>query len=346
MSPRLKKWLVRLGYPAFYFMALLTFLYLTFPFDRLKDRLVAEFNSNLRSGDAQLHIDSLDSYWLSGVEAEGVRLSKPAPPATSANPKPKAQETRIDQLQVRTSLLPLLVGTIHVAFSAKALGGEVEGHTSDADGNRTLAVEVENLDVGQVSLVSEVVGLPMKGALSGKVDLVLPEGKLSKADGSIELTISNLSVGDGKAKLKDTLALPKLQAGNVELRAEATKGQLTIDKLNAKGKDLELVSSGRIRLRDSFDSSIMELNLRFRFADAYKEKNDTTKGLFGSKGSKAPALFDLDPKNRRAKRPDGFYAWRASGPVSRIQFNPAGGAAAVGGRGSPRPKLGGFPRQR
>ena len=45
-------------------------------------------------------------------------------------------------------------------------------------------------------------------------------------------------------------------------------------------------------------------------------------------GSTAPGLFDLDPKNKRAKRPDGFYGYRASGTFSSPSFTPNPGSAA------------------
>ena len=103
-------------------------------------------------------------------------------------------------------------------------------------------------------------------------------------------------LGDGKAKIRDTIALPKLDAGELVLEAEAADGRLKIDKLTAKGHDLELVADGRIRLRDPFDSSLAELNLRFKFSDAYTNKNDMTRGLFGAPGSNIPGLFDLNPE--------------------------------------------------
>ena len=59
----------------------------------------------------------------------------------------------------------------------------------------------------------------------------------------------------------------------------------------------------------------------------YKTKDDMTKGLFGAPGSKVPGAFDFDPKNKRAKRPNGSYAWRVTGPFAKLRFRPAGGKA-------------------
>jgi hypothetical protein len=56
-----------------------------------------------------------------------------------------------------------------------------------------------------------------------------------------------------------------------------------------------------------------------------------TRGLFGAPGSSVPGLFDLDPKNKRAKGADGFYGWRVAGALSQPVFTPhpsAGGATA------------------
>jgi hypothetical protein len=50
-----------------------------------------------------------------------------------------------------------------------------------------------------------------------------------------------------------------------------------------------------------------------------------------------PGLFDLDPKMKRAKRPDGSYGWRASGALARLSFVPAPSATGSAGLSS-KPK--------
>jgi type II secretion system protein N len=329
LSPRLQQVLRWFGYGVFYCLCLVLFAYLTFPYERLRDRIVAEFNAHQTGPKPlRLKLGDLSSYWLSGIEAEQIELISPAEPA-SAEPgasgeaaKPqKPKVMTIDQAHGSISLLRLLFGTVHISFGADAFGGELSGLTSDADGSRKLEIELDELDFGQAPLFGDAVGLPLSGKLSGTIDLLLPEGKLSKADGKINLKVVALAVGDGKAKIRDAIALPKVDAGDLVLEAEATNGQLKVTNLGAKGPDLELSSDGSLRLKDNFDSSIMSLGLRFKFTDSYTNKNEITRGLFGS--GTTPGLFDLDPKNKRAKRPDGFYGWRASGSVAHLQFTPS-----------------------
>ncbi len=340
MTPRVKKILRAVLYPLFYSVLLFLFFIWTFPYDRLKERVLAEFNASQPLGNGtRMEIDALDGYWLSGIEAEGVRLISPPRPVSESDDedgdekekekkpkKPEPKVVEIDAVHARVSLLRLLFGTTHVSFGADAFGGELSGFTSDADDARTLEIELESVGLTDMPMLASAVGLPMTGAMTGRVELTLPEQKLSQAAGLINLTAVDVTIGDGKAKIRDTIALPKLDAGELVIEATVEEGRVDIEKLTAKGPDFELDANGKIRLRDPFESSLVELNLRFKFTDAYKNKNDMTRGLFGTPGSSAPGLFDIDPKNQRAKRPDGFYAFRVTGPFSKLDTQPASGS--------------------
>lgn len=329
MNPRLKRILVWVGYPLFYLFALFLFAYWTFPYERIRDRIIADYNANRTPDSYRLEIEDLDGYWLSGIEIENATMTPPPPPKSEADadggaPEPKVIE--IGEAHARASILRLLLGTMHLSFGAEAFGGELDGVWRDGSDEKSIEMELDEVDVGQMPYLSEAVGgLPMGGALTGTVSLVMPEGKLSKASGTIELNIVDLSIGDGKTKMKDVPlpALPKLRAGDLELKAEATEGRMKVTKLEAKGTDLEVISEGKIRLRDPLDSSLAELNLRYKFSDKYRTKNDVTKALFGDPVTKSKGLMDLDPKVKRASRPDGFYAWRMTGPLGKLSFQPS-----------------------
>ncbi len=338
LSPRLRKVLRALGYGAFYWFALLVFVYLTFPYERLRDRIIAEFNARQTGPDAmRLELDAVSGYWLSGVEAEGIRLISPPKAAATVDataPAPKQSVLSVDSAHARVGILPLLFGSVRLSFGADAFGGSVSGETSESDGARRLELELEDLALDKASLLADIVGLPLAGTLGGKLEFVLPEGKLAKADGTVALKIQGLSVGDGKAKIRNTIALPKVEAGDLTLDGEATAGQLKITNFAASGPDLQFASDGSVRLRDPLGTSLCTLSARFKFTDRYIGKNDMTKSLFGAPGSSVPGLFDLDPKNKRAKGPDGFYGWRVTGVLNEPQFTPYPSAGGPG----PKPR--------
>ncbi|HEY3234357.1 MAG TPA: type II secretion system protein GspN [Polyangiaceae bacterium] len=326
LSPRTRRILRWVGYPLFYLFCLIAFAKLVFPYDRLKERLETSYNSKPGLDDTRLQIGSMSSYWLTGIEAEDVSLIPTKPGKEAAKP------TTINHLHASVSVLRWLFGTLRVAFGAEAMGGEVSGNFSNSDDARSLLLEVDKLEFADLPLVAEAVGLPTSGKLDGEIELEFPQHRLSKAVGTVSLVASDLAVGDGKAKIRDTIALPKLNAGKLELKAEAADGELQIKTFTIRGPDLELTAEGSIRLRDRFQSSMVDMKLSFKFTDQYKNRNDLTRGLFGTTGSNIPGAFDLDPKNRQAKMADGSYSWRVGGAVGHLSFVPSGGGDEAPGR--------------
>ena len=336
MNAKQKRILKYVGYAAFYLFSLVFFAFISFPFDRLRTRIQSEFNAN-QTGPSPLtlRLGHLSSYWLSGIRADDVDLISPpsaTPPEDPAKPaKPKVM--RVDTVHARVSLLRLLFGTMHVNFGASAFGGEISGFTSDADGARKLELEIEDLGLADAPLLADMLGLPIGGRLGGHIEFLLPEGKSSKAEGKVDLKFSGLSAGDGKTKVLNAIALPKVEVGDLTLKATAAAGTLKVDELKAAGKDLDLHGDGSLRLRDTFEQSVLSLNARFKFNERFTNKDDMTRTLFGAPGSSAPALFDLVPQNKQAKRPDGFYGWRVNGTFSHPTFAPSASSGAVGGAG-------------
>jgi type II secretion system protein N len=272
-----------------------------------------------------------------GVEAEGIRFIELAVPVEAEDGAPAPQELNIDEVSVSVSALSYIFGTISIDFDAVLGGGEISGSFEQNADAAQIVAEGEGVDISGLTVLSAGIGLPLGGELSGKVDLRLPEGQMKKAEGATELTIANLTAGDGKAKIRNTIALPKLSAGNLVLKAEATDGRLEISQLSADGKDFQLDASGRIRMREPFDKSAVSMDATFKFKDAYTAKSDLTKSIFGSPDSKIPALFDMDPMVRRAKQPDGSYSWQVSGLLAKPSFRPGATKAARGGAGSREP---------
>jgi type II secretion system protein N len=333
MTPRVRQILKWVGYVGFYLFALLVFAYLTFPYNRLGDRIVQEFNARQTGPKPmRLKLGNMSSYWLGGVEADDITLTSPGEPDEQGKPG-KLKVLKIDTAHASISFLRLLVGTVRISFGAKGFGGELSGATSTADEGRQLEVELEDLDLGQAPLFADAVGLPLSGKLNGTIDLLMPEEKLSKAEGKINLKVTDLGAGDGKAKIMGAIALPRLDAGELTLDAEAKTGNLKITNFSANGPDLKLESEGTLRLRDTLDTSLLSLNVSFKFQDRYTNKSDITKSLFGS-GS-MPGLFDLDPKMKHAKRADGSYGWRASGLLTRLNFSPAPTSMSSSGSSKP-----------
>ncbi|WP_438026265.1 type II secretion system protein GspN [Sorangium sp. So ce233] len=350
---KIAKWAV---YPLFYLFCLGLFGYLTFPYDRLKDRLIAEFDRAQQkrgSGPAQrLEIDELDAYWFTGVEMRGVRLIMPPNEVGSSSrtsaaaftsgdaakdgaPKPSVIE--IDEAHARMKILPLLIGRMRVSFWASVFGGEVEGVVPMGKSGGEMHVEVSDVELAKVGPLGDILGLPIAGTLSATLELDAPEGKFNKANGTLEVSAKEVSVGDGKTKIQGLIALPEAKLGELVLSAEAKEGVLKITKMTANGSDLELDGDGKVNMREPWNNSTADLYVRFKFTDAYRSKNDLTKSLLGAPGSNMSGLIEMQqPKMKRSKRADGFYGWHIHGALKRPRFDPhAADSPAARGRSKP-----------
>lgn len=348
LDTRITKILRWCGYPLFYVFCLMVFARLTFPYERIKNRIIAEFDARQTGPERKrLEIEEVSGHWFTGVEAEGVRLittpreSKPGSDEPDKTQE-KASVLSIDSLYGSVSLLRLIFGTLSVDFGAELGEGEIDGNLVRSSELSKLEVQLQDVSVAGLAPLEEIVELPLGGTLAGSIDFEMPEGELAQSHGNIQLTIEDLEIGDGKAKIRNTIALPKLRAGSLELVAEAEEGKLELKSFSANGPDFQLKSTGSLRLRDPFNSSIADLRVTFKFKDGYKNKNDITRGLFGAPDSKVPGLFDLDPKIKRAKGNDGSYGWRVSGQVAKMNFAPAAdgtpGARRLGSTSRTRPK--------
>lgn len=334
MSERVKLWLVRIGHVVFYMLAFVLFASLLFPYNALKDSIVLQFNAEQRATNSpqQLAIDDLGWYWFTGVRAKGVELR-----AASTDPGKAPTVIKIDEVRGRIGVFGLLLGDKDVTFHLDVLGGKVDGSFELHGKDRAVELRFEGVDVHKLDMLQELIGLPVEGKLGGTITIALPEGKASKGMGKVDLELKDVAIGDGKAKLKGALDWPKLSVGNLIFEAEAKDGQLKISKFGASGKDLEVVGDGRVQMRELATESTLDVNLRFRIADAYKGKSDTTKNLFGAPGGgKAGDIELFVPEMKQAKQPDGFYAFHVQGLLGKPSFVPAGAGGSMGPFGLPK----------
>lgn len=320
-------------YVLFYLTCLRFFLPLTFPYDKVKDRIVAEFNSQQRNSSRpqELQIDQLESYWRTGVKAKGVRLISPP---TEVGKAPSVLS--IDEARVWGSIL----GAFHtVNFDVDAFDGAIKGDVENSGTTRDIDVEFDGVDLARIDLIAASIGFPLDGKVYGPIKLNLPEGKASKGNGSIALEAKDLYAGSLKDKeltIKTPMGpftLPRLKIGNLTITGEAKDGVLKISKISATGGDVDVAGDGKIQLRELATDAHLDINLKFKINDSYRNKNDKTKLLFGAPGAKEKPMIEMDPKMSRAKTADGFYVLRIGGTLGRPDVQPgsgAGGAAQPG----------------
>jgi len=353
---RVAKWV---AYPLFYLLCLALFGYLSFPYEQLKTRIIAEFDRTQRRSSRgqepmRLEIDDLDSYWFSGVEVTGARLIIPPKKRSSKKrtmsfgggtkkdePK-KASVLTIDRVTARVQMLPLLIGDVQINFDAEAFGGEISGSLPVGADGGDVEIEFVGLQLLDVApLQTTLEGIPLQGVASGAVSLMPRNGKFSKADGRLAVVVDTVKLGNKQkgddGKLKDVVEmqgveLPSVLVGTINIEATAKDGLLTIEDFGAKGRDFELLGDGKVKLHESWDRSQADVYLKFRFSDSYRTKSDAATSLLGEPGAKYPPVIEAAPGSpfKRAKTEDEFYRFHINGALNKLDFKPAGNKSARG----------------
>jgi type II secretion system protein N len=348
MSPLMKKLFKWIGYPLFALVMFVFFAYATCPYDKIKDRIEQHMSA---SGELEVSIDDLGPSPLTGLSADGVLVvmkPKPTPVPMMAPgsegaprpPKPKPLRLLLEEVVIKVGLIALMQGGTDVDFRVSGLGGRVEGsYTAQKKAGWTLKIDASDIQLAALPGIKEMVGLPLAGTLSAKVDLKVPKHRLSNASGQIEIECEACAIGDGKAKLKVPgnpmlamgIKMPRVRLGRLGGRVQVENGEATLDNVSAKSQDVELKLEGGFSLRNPVAFSNAQAYLQFKVSPTLKKRD--------------PKFELLESGLTNAKRSDGFFGMRVVGPLKSLRFipsrvgppqEPRRGPGQRGPRGGPR----------
>lgn len=296
---QLALWKRLLAYAAFSLVSLVLAIFLTFPYEALKDRARTEADA----AGLFLRIGSMGPGFFS-VRATDLRLSKKVKGAEAAAP----EALQIDSVSVGPSLFPP-----GLKVNAKLLGGSAFVRVSVLGGVRAELDEVD-LSKGNMKGFS---GVDLAGKLSGDLALSIPRSAvgnappqpdLGLATGTVALIGQGLTVNGGTMNLvipmygnePTPLDLPKIQLGDLNGKLSFDKGAGKVDELTQKSPDLEASVSGTVKLAKRLEYSELAMEVRFKPDPEFQKRL----GLIGA----AFSAIGPDPKDTswRLGRLSGF----------------------------------------
>jgi type II secretion system protein N len=221
-----KKLIRRLSLAAYFVAVFLFFLFLLFPYDRVKLKLESEVRQR---APVELSIARISPRFINLFELSDVVVSD--------------QKGRVlfESPSVRTavSLVGLLRGTLSLDMKAKAYGGNLLMKTQQGRGRQYFLIDANGLDLGSYRLLKDA-GFKFSGRLGGNVEMTGDAGKgrlWAKGLTSRELTIKGFPV-------------PDLDFEQCWFEAEIKGDRLTIKKLELDGKELKVRCLGDLVLRE------------------------------------------------------------------------------------------------
>jgi type II secretion system protein N len=323
LSARWLRALRVVGYVVFALLVAVTTLYVTLPRERIKEKIEATLSQdpatalaqgNLAAIGMNVDIGELGLTLLTGAGLTAERIELRSRPV---NPSDKPARYVIDDATVKVGLLGAIFNRPTYRFTAHAFDGEVSGAITMAPAEQTIRIDAKGLVLTGVQAIQQSVGLPIAGAVSGKIDAVAPQNLAANMSGVVELSVEDLVVGDGKAKLTVPndpflaagVTFPRLRIGTLNGKLVMEKGKGKLEGLYAKSPDIEAYLDGYVELRDPLGTSQVHAYLRFKPSEALTKREPTIELMTNALGA-------------MAKRPDGFLGFQITGPLSALFYLP------------------------
>jgi type II secretion system protein N len=287
-------WTQMLGYMSLFWLFFFVFLYLTFPYDAVKNSLIAQVEG---LGPVRVDVEKLVPYRLTGVAVRNVTVSK--------FKKQDEVLVKIDRARIRLHVLPLLTGKIVADWDIYGYGGGIAGQTIYSKKQTAVAANFKGLDMARSGAEQQLrnygeVGL--SGLLDGKVEFFVHSEQKTKNRGLVRLEYHDLKFKVANSSLLSG-DVPEIAFNNPAVVQLSMKNQLfTIDEWKMAGDNLEIKASGRVTLRDRVNQS--RFNLKFGVKPS--EKIDDALGMI--------AMMLPEPND------EGFYNFSLTGTPASPKF--------------------------
>jgi type II secretion system protein N len=283
-----------LGYVGFFLLSFVMGLYLTFPWNVAKDRLIALAEARTGMG---FKARSLEPSWVTGVIVEDLEIT----------PQGKTTAIHLDRVKARVSLLRLIAGKLGISFALPLGKGAVEGDLMIDDEVVDIEAKVAAVQLDQVAFLLEMTGLPLVGTIDLDADLVLGKKDPKKTEGKLLLKTAGLKIEKG-GKIGMFPVPVDLDLGTLTLDVPIKEGRAELKGTRLPGTDLEILLDGDVSPQLPFSKSNVNLMVGLKPS----EKIFTAEPLFRA----------LLKNFESAKDPEGFYGISLTGSLQhpRVQM--------------------------
>lgn len=281
IGPRARLALKITGYTLFALVAFVYAVHLTFPYERVRDKLVEQLSAKY-----DVKILGVERSWVPGRFAlTGVTLtSRPA----AAGQAPTVMFFKRVELDLK--ILPLLGKRVEVGLDVRTGNGSITGSVSYQGRDAVASLKLTHVPLATLPGITDAVGLPMDGNADGKVSLRLVNGDWSKKTaGGIELGCRvGCAVGDGVTKIypkpqrpsdaalyRDGLTVPRILLDSFLIAIDIKDGQAKLRTFDLKSQDGEVEVDFAIKLaRQTKDLGQSTINgcIRYKCAAEFQRK--------------------------------------------------------------------------
>ncbi|MBI2342219.1 MAG: type II secretion system protein GspN [Deltaproteobacteria bacterium] len=285
-----------IGYLCLFIFSFIFFLYWTFPFSVLKDRIITAAEQQL-GGQYSVKIGDLSSSLITGVALKDVKITKREQDKTE-------NVWGAAKVKIRTSLTSILFGKTNVKFAVKNQKSEMSGSFKTAEEGFSLASSLSNFNIGDIGMFSSDDGVKLVSEIDGSLKLNINKRQMIQSSGSADFSLSNIKLKAGELKIGEGInfTVPELifsKGSGSSLKVDLSKGAIHIIELKLADGDLKLDLSG-----DIFMSQVVK-NYRMNLKGTFSVTPKLEQAI--------PLLFMVE----KQRQPDGTYPITITGRIEQ-----------------------------
>jgi len=223
------KYFVPLSYITFFVAAFFVFLFMTFPGDVVKQRIISEIQN---STPYMVDIQSADVSALLNVNLKGVKIYKS-----------KNQFLELDSLTLKPSLFSLFSDSPKIPFNANLHGGEIEGAVRLSKQNNGIQEVQASIKQIKVDSIPDLISgdgsaeILINGVMDG--ELYVQFDPMAKGEFSFE--VEGLNIDNLKVK---GMKLPNLSNLKSRFNGDIGDNLTNIKELSMKGNGIDIQITG------------------------------------------------------------------------------------------------------
>lgn len=278
ISPRARLALRIAGYVVLGFLVFVYALHLTFPYERVKERMIEALSSKY-----EVTVVDVERSMMPGrFRLKGVTLT--SRPSVVGQP---VTTMFFKSVEVDVAFMPLLSGKAEIGLDIATGSGGMTGTVKMAKTSLDVDFRLKRMPLSTIPGIADAVGLPLGGLGDGRISLHLPKNDWTKAKGKVELSCTvGCTVGDGvsrvypKAKreadalmVKDGFPVETVTITKFVLGISIAKGVAKQDKFEFTSPDGEIAIDFDIKLAKKVNDSTITGCIRYKCAGAYLSKS-------------------------------------------------------------------------
>lgn len=282
------------------FFLFLFWLYIVFPYDALKSRVVTEIENHFQ-GQYRLDIGSMDVSLFGSVTFKNLKV-------TEGGASEEKTLLNTPKLKLGFSPFALLSKKVDFSLYLKGSKGDLDGDVRQEGDEFELNLTFNKFPISELGFISSKAKVGLKGAIDGDLDIRFNKFDVNRNTGKVDLELIDFAMDPTRINLDPSapdaaMEIPEIKltgSKGSHIQAELQKDNLMVSSIQFAGGDLELNLDGRLALQGPNPADYrLALKGNFKIADTL------SKAL--------PFLFIIEQQ----KNAEGIYPLNITGRLGK-----------------------------